>query len=211
MLRNTTRFSVQLESHMGLLLRLFVWGTCRGCVPLFPLRGFSHLSPAGRRKRPLNTQAQALGAATKKRPLGSHAQRSWTLVFSWPLHLPPDALPWGVGEPSEVVVRTVHGSVARSVGRWIRHSLESTHWNGVLSVSLGPVRNGDDWLEVPVMHLFPCPVCLDLQHQEQICPTSNPDGLRGVVGLYLNGLPLRSDRWTISSESLLLGKNRAVA
>ena len=39
-------------------------------MPLFPLRGFSHLSPAGRQKRPLNTQAQALGRGDQKRPLG---------------------------------------------------------------------------------------------------------------------------------------------
>ena len=99
-----------------------------------------------------------------------------------------------MGEPSEQVVTTVPGSVARSLGGRLRHSLKSTHWNGVLAVSLGPVRNGDDRLEVAVIQLFPRPVCLDLQHQEQICLTSNADGLRSVVGLYLNGLPLRSDR-----------------
>ena len=75
---------------------------------------------------------------------------------------------------------TVPGSVARSLERRLRHSQESTYWNGVLAVSLGPVRNDDDRQEIAVIQLFPRPVCLDLQHEDRICLTSDPDGLRSL-------------------------------
>ena len=103
-------------------------------------------------------------------------------------------------------MRTSHGSIARLVGRRLRHSLESTHWSGVLAVSLGQVRNGDDRLEVRVIQLLPCPVCLDLQHHERICLTSDPDGLRGVVGLYLNILSISSDDVISTSHCVSFGQ-----
>ena len=66
------------------------------------------------------------------------------------------------------------GSVARLVTGRLRHSLESTHWNGVLE----PVRNGDNRLEVAVIKLLPSSIHLNLQSQEQVCCSPDANGLR---------------------------------
>ena len=104
------------------------------------------------------------------------------------------------------MVRTVQGFVARLVRRGLRHSLESTHWHGVLAVLLGPVRNGDDGLKVPLIQLFSRLIRLDLQHQEQIFFTSEANGLRRVVGLDLNALPVRSDGVISAGPSTCVGE-----
>ena len=63
-------------------------------------------------------------------------------------------------------VKTVPGSVVRSVGRRLSHSLESKHWNGVLAVSFGAVRNGNERLKVAVKQL---PIQLSVhRHQQKI-------------------------------------------
>ena len=101
---------------------------------------------------------------------------------------------------------TVQGSVVHLVGG-LCHSLESTHWNGVLAVSLGPVRNSNDRLEVAVIQLLPSPIRLNLQHQQQVCLTSDADGLRSVVGLYLNSLSIGSDGVIATGPSTCLGQS----